>query len=212
VASHGLSDTSSHRRTLLTLNGRARIAQRFAIDWTRIGSDGLVFRGDPARNGDWTPYGAEVLAVADGRIVEAVDGIPENDPTSDVKAVAITFDNATGNHLVLDIGGGLYALYAHLRTGSLRVHAGDRVKAGAVIAALGNSGKADAPHLHFQVMDGPSPLASEGAPFVFDSFELEGHIPSLGVLADGTGWKPTEPAQLRRRETPLENAVVRFPR
>ncbi|MDP9226890.1 MAG: hypothetical protein M3P18_24215, partial [Actinomycetota bacterium] len=78
VASHALSNASSHRRTLLAIDGRARIAQRFAVDFTRVGTDGQVFRGDPAKNENWTPYGAAVLAVADGRVVEMQDGIPEN--------------------------------------------------------------------------------------------------------------------------------------
>jgi hypothetical protein len=35
-----------------------------------------------------------------------------------------------GNHLVVDLGGGVYAALAHLRRGSLRVRVGDRVAAG----------------------------------------------------------------------------------
>lgn len=210
VASHGLSNASSHRRTVIALNGAARIAQRFAIDWIRIGSDGQAFRGDPANNANWTPYGAEVLAVADGRVANVADGIPQNDPTADAKAVPITFENATGNHVVLDIGGGHFVMYAHLQPRSLRIHVGDRVKRGQVIALLGNSGKSDAPHLHIQVTDGPEPLASEGVPFVFDRFELLGHLPSLKVLVDGTGWRASAHPSLRRHEMPVENAVVGF--
>src|SRR5678815_1431886 len=78
LASHGLSNTSVHRRTLLAVDGRARDAQRFAIDFTRIGDDGQVFRGDPAKNSNWTPYGSEVLSIAKGRVVEILDEIPEN--------------------------------------------------------------------------------------------------------------------------------------
>lgn len=211
LASHALSNDSSHRRTVIAVDGGARIAQRFAVDWTRIGPDGQVFRGDPADNAHWTPWNADVLAVADGVVVEAVDGIPENNPVADDKAVPITVDNATGDHLVLDIGHRRFVTYAHLRPGSLKVRVGQRVRRGQVIASLGNSGKSDAPHLHLQVTDGPKPLASEGLPFVFERFTLEGHVPSLAVLADGTGWRPSEPAQERRGETPVRNAVVAFP-
>jgi len=210
LASHALSSTSSHRRTVLTLNGKGRIAQRYAVDWTRIGADGQIFRGDPAKNSNWTPYGSDVLAVAAGKVVEIVDGLPENDPTADAKAIAITVDNATGNHLILDLGGGRYALYAHLKPGSFRVHEGDRVHEGQVIAALGNTGKSDAPHLHFQVMDGPSPLAAEGLPFELRHFTLMGHVDSLKIFVDGTGWRPTSAPQPRTVELPLENDVVGF--
>ncbi|MBO9708606.1 MAG: M23 family metallopeptidase [Caulobacter sp.] len=211
VASHALSNDSVHRRSLITVEGAARISQRFAIDWTRIGPDGQVFRGDPADNAHWTPWNAQVLAVAGGVVVERADGVPENDPTADAKAVPITVDNATGDHLVIDIGGGLYVTYAHLRPGSLRVALGQKVRRGQVIAALGNSGKSDAPHLHLQLTDGPAPLASEGLPLVFERFGLQGHLPSLKVLADGTGWRASEPVQERRGETPVLNAVAAFP-
>ena len=210
LASHALSNASSHRRTLITLDGRTRIAQRFAIDLTRIGSDGQVFRGDPAKNGNWTPYGADVLAVADGRVVDVQDGLAENDPTADAKAIPISFETAGGNYLVLELGDGRYVFYAHLQPGSLRVHLGDAVRRGQKLALLGNSGKSDAPHLHLQVMDANSPLAAEGLPLVFDSFELQGHVPSLKVFTDGSGWHATEKPSRRRNEMPLENAVIGF--
>ena len=123
------------------------LAQRFAIDWLRIGPNGLAFHDDPAANGSWAPYGAEVLAVANGRISNLRDGVPENDPTSEAKAVPINLETASGNYIIIDLGGGRYAFYAHLQPGSLRVHVGDHVKEGQTIALLGNSGNADAPHL-----------------------------------------------------------------
>jgi hypothetical protein len=43
-------------------------------------------------------------------------------------------------------------------------------------ATIGNSGQSDAPHLHFHVVDGRDPLASEGIPVVFDSFGHDGVI------------------------------------
>ena len=92
VALSALSNTNSHRRTLVVVNGRARIAQCFAIDWTRIGADGQAFRGDPSKNANWSAYGAEVIAVANARVVDVNNGIPENDPTSDKKAVPITLE------------------------------------------------------------------------------------------------------------------------
>lgn len=130
LAFSALSNTNSHRRTLVMVNGKARIAQRFATDWTRIGADGLAFRGDPSKNANWSAYGADILAVADANVVDVKDGIPENDPTSDKKAVPITLETAGGNYIILDVGNGYFAFYAHLQPKSIRVRIGDKVRRG----------------------------------------------------------------------------------
>lgn len=213
LASDGLSNNGVHRRTIVVVDGKARIAQRFATDWTRIGQDGQVFHGDPANNANWRPYGAEVLAVTDATVTDIRDGIPENNPTSDKKAVPIDLETAPGNYIILNLGNGRFAFYAHLQPKSVRVRMGDKVRRGQVIALLGNSGNADAPHLHFHISDGNSPLGAEGVPYVFASFEVQGVMESLKVLTNGEGWKPKADARVDRRqmEIPARNAVVRFP-
>ena len=74
--------------------------------------------------------------------------------------------------MILDIGNGLYALYAHLKPGSVAVNAGDHVARGDILGELGQSGNYTAPHLHFHIMDRPSAsgLGAKGVPYVFDSF------------------------------------------
>jgi murein DD-endopeptidase MepM/ murein hydrolase activator NlpD len=212
IALSALSNTNSHRRTMVVVNGKARIAQRFATDWTRIGSDGLAFRGDPSKNTNWSSYGAEVLAVANATVIDVKDGIPENDPTADKKAVPITLDTVGGNYIILDLGSGNFAFYAHLQPKSVRVKVGDKVRRGQILALLGNSGQADAPHLHFHITDGNSPLGAEGVPYVIESFEMQGILPSKALLVEG-GWKlqPGVTIDKRRLEIPIENALVRFP-
>src|SRR5689334_22768157 len=79
-----------------------------------------------------------------------------------------------GNHIVLDLGGGVYAVLAHLRRRSALVAPGDRVRAGQVIAACGNSGNSSEPHLHFQLMDRPGVLLGAGLPFAFTGTGLTG--------------------------------------
>ncbi|MGH2583434.1 MAG: M23 family metallopeptidase, partial [Dehalococcoidia bacterium] len=120
--------------------------------------------------------------------------------------------NAGGNHVVVDIGGGRFAFYAHLQPGSLRVQVGEGVTRGQVIGLLGNTGNSDAPHLHFHVMDGPEPLASNGLPYVFRSFESEGTLTNtVDDLVEG------QPAQIgpalagrHRLQIPMNNQVVDF--
>ncbi len=81
-----------------------------------------------------------------------------------------------GNHIVQDIGGGVWAFYAHLQKGTLLVKPGDKVKKGQVIAKLGNTGNSNASHMHFQLMNGPSVLGSDGVPYVIDRFSYDGQV------------------------------------
>jgi murein DD-endopeptidase MepM/ murein hydrolase activator NlpD len=79
-----------------------------------------------------------------------------------------------GNHVVLDLGGGVYAALAHLRRGSVLVRPGDRVAAGQPLAACGNSGNSTEPHLHFQLQDHPSVLLAAGLPLRFARYQVAG--------------------------------------
>jgi murein DD-endopeptidase MepM/ murein hydrolase activator NlpD len=80
-----------------------------------------------------------------------------------------------------------------------------------MIALLGNSGQADAPHLHFHLMDQNSPRRAEGIPYVFRSYLLEGTLPSKQLLVSG-GWHAEVPRKRVALEQPRENDVVDFPR
>jgi murein DD-endopeptidase len=204
VAGNGPSNTSAHRRALIPVNGRAYISQRFAIDWVEAYPDGKTYQGDPADNKNYRAYGHEIHAVADGTVTETKDGIPQNTPGAKSLAIPITLETIGGNHVIVDIGNGLYAFYAHMQPGSLRVKVGDKVKAGQVLGLLGNTGNSSEPHLHFDICNASSMLACEGMPYAFASFEVEGK---------GDGWKPSDaheaPAK-HEMEIPLEDEVIRF--
>ncbi len=172
VAGNAPSNTSAHRRAGIVLNGNVYFAQRYAIDFIKIGSDGKTYHGDIHKNASYYCYNQPVLAVADGKVVSVTDNVPENVPNSNKLAVPITLKTVGGNDVILDIGHGHYALYGHFIPGSIKVHAGEKVKKGQVLARLGNSGNSTEPHLHFQIMDQPSTLAANGLPYAFDSYEL----------------------------------------
>jgi murein DD-endopeptidase len=210
MAANGPSnrDGNEHRRAINTVDGKARIAQRFAIDWIKFGPNGQLWSRDAEKNSDWFGYGAEILAVADAVVVSVHDAVPENKPDTEARAVPITLETIAGNYVILDLGNGRYAMYAHMQPGKMRVKVGDKVRRGDVLGLLGNSGNSDGPHLHFQICDANSPLGSEGLPFVFESFEKLGQG---GLNDNGASWKPLGKAEERRMETPLENVVIRFP-
>jgi len=205
LAGNGPSNTSGHRRALIPVAGQAHIAQRFAIDWVRLREEGRTFTGDPKDNKNYRCYGAEALAVADAVVAAVKDGIPENVPGPTSRAVPITLETVGGNHVILDLGQGRYAFYAHLQPGSLRVKVGDKARRGQTLGLVGNSGNSTEPHLHFHISDANSPLGSDGLPYVLPAFEVQGK---------GWGWKPSESKaapEKRRMELPLENEVVSFP-
>jgi hypothetical protein len=166
---------SPHRGATLPINGRIRVPEQFAIDFVQLTATGACCTGPIKDLKSWTSFGAPVLVVADGVVVEKVDGMPEQVP-GQVKG--ITAQNAAGNHVIEDIGQGRYVLYAHLGTNSIPrdIVVGATLKRGTRIGTVGNTGSSTAPHLHFQVMDSPSVLDANGLPFVFDRQLLEGAV------------------------------------
>jgi murein DD-endopeptidase MepM/ murein hydrolase activator NlpD len=64
------------------------------------------------------------LAPADGAVVGVSDVHPDA-PVGNVGQAP-----GQGNHIVLDIGSGCYAVLAHLERGSARVGEGERVRSG----------------------------------------------------------------------------------
>lgn len=204
VAANGPSNTSQHRRALIPINGRAYISQRFAIDWVQLNPDGKTYTGDPSDNKNYRAYGAEIHAVADGVVTQVKDGLPQNTPGAKSLAVPLSLETIGGNHVIMEIGDGLYAFYAHMQPGSVRVKVGDKVRRGQVLGLLGNTGNSSEPHLHFDICNANSELGSEGLPYAFASFE---------VLGKGDAWKPGDShaaAVKHEMEIPTEDEIVQF--
>jgi len=206
LAGNGPARASGHRRALIPIGGVPAIAQRFAIDYVIVDSAGTTFRGDRLKNESYYAQGADAIAVADGIVAAIKDSIPENVPGATSRAVPITLETVGGNHVILDIGGGRYAFYAHLQPGSLRVKLGDRVRKGQTLGLVGNSGNSTEPHLHFHLSDGTSPLGAEGIPYVHESLDVVGRCQSL------MGGCSTGAVQTKQRVMPLANEIVRFPK
>jgi len=176
IAADGPSNDvdNHHRRGVIILNGRAVDSRRYAIDWKKV-KDGVSFSGDPRNVHSYLCYGEKVLAVADGLIIRAKDGLPDNIPGHGEAfhpAVPLTFETLAGNNITIDLGNGHFAYYMHLKPESLRVKVGDRVHKGQILANIGGSGDAREPHLHFEVTTSPQILLGEGIPYLIDSYRL----------------------------------------
>jgi biotin carboxyl carrier protein len=201
VAANGPSNTSAHRRALIPVDGHAYISQRYAIDWVEVYPDGKTFQGNEKENKSYKIYGAEIHSVADGVVTEIKDGLPQNVPNADTHAVPITLETIGGNHVIVDIGGGRFAFYAHLQPGSPRVKVGDHVTTGQVLGLVGNTGNSSEPHLHFDICDASSMLACEGLPYAFASFDITSRM-------DGDALKALASPITRRGEIPAEDDIV----
>jgi murein DD-endopeptidase MepM/ murein hydrolase activator NlpD len=206
-------ELTSHRGAVMAVNGVQRIGQRFAIDWLQLRPDGRLFVGDRAKLGSYAYLGAPVFAVADGVVVNMYDSAKEQTPGA---STGITSKDIGGNMLVIDIGGGHFTFFGHLKPGSLKVKLGDHVTRGQLIAQLGNTGQTEAPHLHFQVMDGPSPINANGLPYVMSRFTVQGLLDEArleAVFAEGAqAIIKSSPADgPHTNQLPLNEEVIDFP-
>jgi len=214
VSADSCCDAVRHTRAALPVNGHVRLAQRFAVDWEQLDEQNRIYAGPQADPRSYAIFGREALAVADARVSSVLDGLPEQTPGQYPTNIAL--EEADGNSVILDLGQGSFALYAHLQPGSLKVRAGDQVKRGQVLGLVGNSGNSVAPHLHFHVMDGPSPLDSNGLPYRIDAYQVTATSPGTAAfdVAEEKGTplaiQPLLPAQRITDALPLDQLIVQF--
>lgn len=113
--------------------------------------------------------GSPVFAACDGVVEEVFDGLDDTGESTDLDQVEARYGEHAridGNHVLLRHSGGELSLYSHLAKGSLRVSAGEQVRAGQELGRVGSSGSSWVPHLHFHVMrDG---IEGPGVPVCFD--------------------------------------------
>jgi murein DD-endopeptidase MepM/ murein hydrolase activator NlpD len=170
IVGQGYHGSESH-------HGRAA----YALDLVALDEAGRAHGGEGKRLQDWHGFGADVLAVADGVVVRAIDSHPDN-------RVMGTATNP--NTVIVEHARAEFSEYVHLQRGSLRVRAGDRVQRGDVLARCGNSG-AQTPHLHWALLSSVDPIRTR--PAVFSDYE---------VLDAQGAWQPA-------RGTPKSGDVIR---
>lgn len=214
ISADSCCDAVRHTRAALPINGRFWLAQRYAVDWEQINEQGRIYHGPREKVESYNIFGKEAIAVADATVVTVTDGAPEGTPgqyPTDIDPAA-----ADGNAVILDLGQHRYAMYAHMQPGSIRVHQGDKVKTGQVLGLVGNTGNSLVPHLHFQLMDQPSSLASNGLPYEIDNFEVTARVISTAAFdqaeADGNPLPHTilTPPIHPKKALPLDQLIITF--
>ena len=173
-------------------HGTDMLGQRYAFDLIRLDSRGSRYHpagtlrtlllGVPTR--ECYGWGEPIHSPLEGVVVAAADGAPERPRIHPVRELllvikaGLTFRaterdlrRVLGNHVIVRCGDD-YAAFAHLATGTVAVEVGQAVRVGDLLGRVGHTGNSTAPHLHFQLMDSPDPLAARGVPCAFREYEV----------------------------------------
>ncbi len=165
------------------------VPEEFALDIIQLGPNLRSHRGAGEAHADFFAYNAEVVAAADGTVVQVITGGQEAPPmlprpgealdayygrvgAQQAVNMAAGLPGIVGEGVIIDHGNGEYSMYAHLVPGSATVRAGQAVKAGDTIGRLGSSGNSTEAHLHFQVCDKPAALSCAGIVPTFTGMEI----------------------------------------
>lgn len=121
-------------------------AQKYAFDFVIL-KNGKHHRNAGKKNSDHYIFGQPILSPADGSVVEAVDGVRDNNPGEG------NYLSAAGNHLIIKHQANEHSFMAHFKQDSICVKRGDKVKAGQLLGKVGNSGQSYSPHFHYHLQD-----------------------------------------------------------
>ncbi|MEE2891410.1 MAG: M23 family metallopeptidase [Pseudomonadota bacterium] len=187
---------SPHRRASVTdprrrVFGRRRVSERYAVDLTRIDEQGAYRDGPRETPASWFAWDEPVRSPARGTVISARSDIPDNAllPGGGMTPPDPALDDAgylLGNHVVVELPGGVHLVVAHLREGSIDVEVGDAVWEGALLGRIGLSGRTTYPHLRMQLQRGQNVLDADPLPLVFACVrDAGGDVRRPGWLATG---------------------------
>lgn len=142
-------------------------SQRYAYDFIILNNEGNSCSGDTSIPSNYFCYGKEILAPADGLVVEVRNDCGDSIIMGGGKTDPFIKD-IRGNYIVIKHSENEYSCLAHLMPGSITVCVGEHVKRKQQIALCGNSGNTSEPHLHFQIQNGKDFFFSAGLPIHFE--------------------------------------------
>jgi len=161
-----------------------------ALDFYII-EHGKSYRTDGVALSDYYCFALPVLSPVAGFVVKTLDALPDNQPGQ------VDMENNWGNHVLIRMQNGLYALIAHLKQESISVEVGDYIHPAQQLAECGSSGRSPQPHLHLHVQRGET-LGAATHPF---------HLTSVMFQA-----KSSDQAQFRLFSRPDEGHAVMTPK
>lgn len=116
---------------------------------------------------EYKAFGKEVIAPADGTVVQVIDGAIDVSPGERDRSVGV------GNAIIINHHNGEYSLLCHLKYNSIQVKVGDIIKRGETIGSCGNTGNTSEPHIHFNLQDGPRMHTANALPARFAKILVE---------------------------------------
>ena len=125
------------------------INQRYAFDFLVVDEEGSSHSGAGDKNEEYYAFGKEILPPARGRVTEVISGVHDCEPGT------MNSYSALGNVVFIRHRPHEVSVLAHLKQGSIRVKAGQKVERGEVIGLCGNSGNSSEPHLHYHLQNTP---------------------------------------------------------
>lgn len=144
-------------------DGAAHILkQRYAFTFCAFSTAGERYKNKGEHKEDYTGYGKDILAPADGTVVCAIDGIPDNEPGKRNPYALI------GNAVFIQHASGEVSVLAYLKQGSIKVKPGQKVSQGQILAQCGSSGGATEPSLHYHLQSTTSLLTAKQVKYYFE--------------------------------------------
>jgi murein DD-endopeptidase MepM/ murein hydrolase activator NlpD len=140
-SANSLALRSQRLRPFLATNAQPSI---WPVDGRLLGSFGA--RTDPFSGEGAFHSGVDISAATGTPVHVTADGV----------IVYAATEAGYGRLVVVDHGGGLQTYYAHLSR--IFVQTGQTIRRGELVGAAGSSGRATAPHLHYEVRIGGAPV------------------------------------------------------
>lgn len=162
ICENGYSNQTLEEDAPVQRLGTARIEKELELHWLQPANYTEIFPfiGKPYQlsehegidfiNTNQSITQVSVRSVADGKVVYIRRGCPQSSPFGFNEKLH-NCGGGWGNHIVLLHPNGLFTRYAHLYPDTIQVRVEQKVRRGEELAKMGNSGRSDTRHLHFEL-------------------------------------------------------------
>ena len=145
VSAEKLSLSNRRARNFSSLGGVRAMPSLWPVEGRLM--SGFAQRTDPFSGEGAFHKGVDITAPTGTAVRTTADGVV-------IQAEMVT--GGYGRLVIIDHGNGVHTYYAHLS--KISVNVGQDVRRGDVVGAVGSSGRTTAPHLHYEVRVGGSPM------------------------------------------------------